>query len=53
MSGVLRPTARLAAWTAGLLITGRLLYGVGSDDLRPPPPSFTDLRMWLADTPPP
>ena len=53
MSGGLRPTARLAAWTAGLLVTGRLLYGVGSDDLRPPLTSFTDLRMWLADTPPP
>jgi LysM domain len=50
--GTLRSAARLAAWTAGLLLTARLLYGLGSDDLRTPFTSQTDLQRWLADTPP-
>ena len=52
MGGTLRSAARLAAWTAGLLLTGRLLYGLGSDDIRMPLTSLTNLQRWLADTPP-
>ncbi|HZM38172.1 MAG TPA: LysM domain-containing protein [Acidimicrobiales bacterium] len=52
MGGSLRSAARLAVWTAGLLVTGRLLYSVGSDDIRMPLMSLTDLQRWLADTPP-
>jgi hypothetical protein len=52
MAGTLRSAARLTAWTAGLLITGRLLYGLGSGDVRMPLTSLTDLQRWLADTPP-
>jgi hypothetical protein len=53
MSGHLRSAARLTGWAAGLLVTGRLLYSLGSDDVRVPLTSLTDLRTWLADTPPP
>jgi hypothetical protein len=53
MRGTLRSTAHLVGWTAGLLVTGRLLYGMGSDGLRIPLTSLTDLGTWLADTPPP
>ena len=53
MSGTLRSAARLIAWTAGLLIAGRLLYSLGSDDVRIPLTSLANFRTWVADTPPP
>jgi nucleoid-associated protein YgaU len=55
MPTILRSTVRLTAWTAGLLIAGRLLYSAGSGTagLRIPLTSLADARTWLADTPPP
>src|SRR5262245_18837727 len=52
MGATVRSAVRLTAWTGGLLLIGRLLYGVGSDDLRMPLTSFADLQTWLADAPP-
>src|SRR5262245_11678423 len=53
MSGTARSAARLAFWTAGLLVAGRLLYSLGSDDIRIPVTSVVDLHTWIAGTPPP
>lgn len=53
MASSLRAGARLAAWTAGLVVTGRLLYSLGPDDIRMPLTSLAALERWLADTPPP
>jgi nucleoid-associated protein YgaU len=55
MPAVLRSTIRLTAWTAGLLVAGRLLYGTGAgtNGLRIPLTTLADARAWLADTPPP
>jgi hypothetical protein len=55
MRAVLSSTVRLTAWTAGLLVAGRLLYsaGSGTTGLAIPLASLADARTWLADTPPP
>jgi hypothetical protein len=43
---------RLAAWTAGLVLLGRLLLAVGSETLSVPVTSLDDLSVWVSDTPP-
>lgn len=46
------PTLRLAVWTAGLVVTGRLLLDAGGDALSVPLTSGEELSGWLAATPP-
>jgi nucleoid-associated protein YgaU len=48
----LRATARLAAWTALLLVLGRVILALGQGSLAVPLTSLDDLRRWVDDTPP-
>ncbi|MDD9369896.1 MAG: LysM domain-containing protein [Acidimicrobiales bacterium] len=43
---------RLAAWTAGLVLLGRLLLAAGAETLAVPVTSLDDLSVWVSDTPP-
>jgi len=43
---------RLAAWTAGLVLVGRLLLAAGAETLAVPVTSLDDLSVWVSDTPP-
>lgn len=43
---------RVSAWTAGLVLGGRLLLAAGSETLSVPLTSLDDLSVWLSETPP-
>lgn len=52
MSGAVRATVRLTAWTATLVVALRLLLHAGSASLSIPVRSLDDLDAWLSDTSP-
>lgn len=52
MSGAVRATGRLTAWTATLVVALRLLLHAGSASSSIPVRSLDDLDAWLSDTSP-